>query len=179
MSDRRPSQTMLSPLTQLLKPAEAEETLTDLALRQAVTREGRVRGYALGVDARCADTCHVAWHKAVLTVLCSIWINSFAQAYSRGSVLTGMNPELCTLFYRLARLAALPVAVVFVFDGPSRPAIKWDRAVLQGEYFLATHLKEFANAFGFFEHTMSAPPQSWVEPPLMDYCRHQARRRQS
>ena len=60
MSDRWPSGTMLNPLTQLLKPAEAEETLTDLALQQAVTREGRVRGYALGVDARCAEACHVA-----------------------------------------------------------------------------------------------------------------------
>ena len=115
---------MLSLLTQLLKPAEAKETLTDLALWQAVMHEGRVRGYTLGVDARCADTRHVAWRKAVLTVLCSIWINSFAQALSRGSVLTGMNPKLRMLFYRLAWLVALSVAVVFMFDGLSRPAIK-------------------------------------------------------
>ena len=102
------------------------------------------------------------WCRAVLTIPCSIWINSLAQVhYSRGSVLAGMNPELRALFYRLARLAALPVAVMFVFDGPSRPAIKRERAVLPTEYFLATHLKEFVKAFGFFERTVSMPPRSW------------------
>ena len=48
----------------------------------------------------------------------SIWI--FQAQAGRG----GANPELRTLFYRLARLVALPVHPLFVFDGPERPAYK-------------------------------------------------------
>lgn len=48
----------------------------------------------------------------------SIWL--FQAQAGRG----GANPELRTLFYRLARLVALPVHPLFVFDGPERPAYK-------------------------------------------------------
>ncbi|KAI0733784.1 PIN domain-like protein [Fomitopsis betulina] len=41
-----------------------------------------------------------------------------------GRVRSGENPELRTLFFRLARLLRLPVHAVFVFDGPGRPIKK-------------------------------------------------------
>lgn len=69
--------------------------------------------------------------------------------------MTGPSPALRILFYRLARLASRPVSLVIVFDGPLRPGLKRGKKVLPTEYFLAQHLRAFAQAFGFFEHTVS------------------------
>ncbi|KIP01341.1 hypothetical protein PHLGIDRAFT_53692, partial [Phlebiopsis gigantea 11061_1 CR5-6] len=73
----------------------------------------------------------------------------------------GPSPALRILFYRLARLASRPVSLVIVFDGPLRPGLKRGKKVLPTEYFLAQHLRAFAQAFGFFEHT--APGEAEAE----------------
>ena len=82
-------------------------------------------------------------------------MNAVAQANARHYVLTGPAPALRTLFYRLARLASLPVALVVVFDGPLRPGVKRNTRVVKKEYYLAKDLRAFVRAFGFHEHTVS------------------------
>ncbi|KAJ7813796.1 PIN domain-like protein [Mycena olivaceomarginata] len=54
----------------------------------------------------------------------SIWMYQADRAIKHGNADAGPNPQLRILFYRAARLLSLPICVVFVFDGPARPAIK-------------------------------------------------------
>jgi len=54
----------------------------------------------------------------------SLWLKQCSIPFRYAHHQAGENPELRTLFYRLARLHRLPVAVIVVFDGDAGPPIK-------------------------------------------------------
>ena len=64
----------------------------------------------------------------------------------------GQNPELRTLFYRLAAILAMPAHVVFMFDGPGRPQVKRGKQVRGRSHWLARPFQELIDAFGFQWH---------------------------
>ncbi len=86
----------------------------------------------------------------------SIWIHEIQQTFVIGHAQAGTNPELRTLLYRLARLLAVSASVVFVFDGPGRPAFKRGRNVVPADHWLVTDFKDMATAFGFDVHQVSS-----------------------
>ncbi|KPA35518.1 flap endonuclease gen 1 [Fusarium langsethiae] len=53
----------------------------------------------------------------------------------------GTNPEIRTLFYRLARLLTCPVEPIFVFDGPYKPTIKRNKQSSRGSSFANAQAK--------------------------------------
>ena len=52
----------------------------------------------------------------------SIWLVSSQKPLKNPHAAAGENPELRILFHRLVQIASLPIAPIFVFDGPHRPA---------------------------------------------------------
>ncbi|CAE6456961.1 unnamed protein product [Rhizoctonia solani] len=85
----------------------------------------------------------------------SIWF--FHAAYGR----EGENPELRTLFFRLARLAKYTFCPLFVFDGPQRPRNKRGKTVNTRMNSLAPGMKNMISAFGFEWRT--APGEAEAE----------------
>jgi hypothetical protein len=86
----------------------------------------------------------------------SIWIyQTIAVYHNPHHVSSGANPELRTLFYKMAHLLNSCIVPVFVFDGPRRPAIKRNRRVRQGAHWLMQDLCELIDAFGFYSHQVS------------------------
>ncbi|OSD07465.1 PIN domain-like protein [Trametes coccinea BRFM310] len=79
----------------------------------------------------------------------SIWVHQLQQVFVRGHAQAGENPELRTFFYRLAMLAERPVHVVFVSDGPERPAIKRKTRVKTTPHWLLEGMQLLAEAFGY------------------------------
>lgn len=61
----------------------------------------------------------------------------------------GENPELRTLFFRLARLLRVPFLPLFVFDGPKRPSWKRGKRITGKQHWLVDGMKNIINAFGF------------------------------
>lgn len=92
---------------------------------------------------------------AILNSLNSIWAYSIMLVHSRKVTLGGPCPALRTLFYRLGRLASMPISVVVVFDGPFRPAVKRGKKVIPQERVFITQMKELIRAFGFYVHEVS------------------------
>ncbi|KAG8846462.1 hypothetical protein FRB96_001986 [Tulasnella sp. 330] len=86
--------------------------------------EGGRRGYRVGIDA-------------------SIWF--FHSQWGR----EGENPELRTMFFRMARLLEVPFLPVFVFDGPERPKFKRGKKVSGRQHWMEDGVKKMATAFGF------------------------------
>ncbi|KZP10974.1 PIN domain-like protein, partial [Athelia psychrophila] len=62
---------------------------------------------------------------------------------------TGQNAVLQAFFWRLTHLLSLPVAVLFVFDGPDRPGIKRGKQVKGTPHWMENGAKSFIEAFGF------------------------------
>ncbi|KAJ1300599.1 hypothetical protein OPQ81_002253 [Rhizoctonia solani] len=85
----------------------------------------------------------------------SIWF--FHAAYGR----EGENPELRTLFFRLARLASYTFCPLFVFDGPQRPRNKRGKTINTRMNSLAPGMKNMISAFGFEWRT--APGEAEAE----------------
>ncbi|CCO36229.1 Flap endonuclease GEN homolog 1 [Rhizoctonia solani AG-1 IB] len=85
----------------------------------------------------------------------SIWF--FHAAYGR----EGENPELRTLFFRLARLASYTFCPLFVFDGPQRPRHKRGKTINTRMNSLAPGMKNMIAAFGFEWRT--APGEAEAE----------------
>jgi Holliday junction resolvase YEN1 len=98
-------------------------------------------------------------YSSLLIIKLSIWLyQTQAIFFRRGfHAQAGENPELCVLFYRLARLVKLPVTAIFVFDGPKRPAIKRGKRVKSMPHWLTRGFKELIAAFGFHSHMVRAP----------------------
>ncbi|KAJ6495859.1 PIN domain-like protein, partial [Mycena vulgaris] len=72
------------------------------------------------------------------------------------------NGALETLFYQLCNLQEAPVTLLFVFDGPGRPAVKRGiRRVRNNPHVLTAHLKELLTAFGY--HFYTAPGEAEAE----------------
>ncbi|QRV85302.1 XPG i-region domain-containing protein [Ceratobasidium sp. AG-Ba] len=85
----------------------------------------------------------------------SIWF--FHAAYGR----EGENPELRTLFFRLAKLATFTFCPLFVFDGPQRPKTKRGKTINTKMNSLAPGMKNMISAFGFEWRT--APGEAEAE----------------
>ncbi|KAI0776325.1 PIN domain-like protein, partial [Trametes elegans] len=79
----------------------------------------------------------------------SIWMRQLQQTFATGHAQSGENPELRTLFYRLAMLAEHPIHLIFVADSPLRPRIKRGKQVKTTLHWLAEGMRHFVNAFGF------------------------------
>ncbi|OBZ74120.1 Flap endonuclease GEN 1 [Grifola frondosa] len=91
----------------------------------------------------------------------SIWLYQCQQTFAIGHAQSGKNPELRLIFFRLARLFRLPIIPIFVFDGPSRPALKRGKKVLPLEHWLSQGARHFIDAFGF--EWMMAPAEAEAE----------------
>lgn len=88
----------------------------------------------------------------------SIWL--FQAQAAQG----GANPELRALFYRLARLVALPVHPIFVFDGPGRPGYKRGKLIARNGSAGGRTIrsaKRLIELFGF--HCHDAPGEAEAE----------------
>jgi Holliday junction resolvase YEN1 len=77
------------------------------------------------------------------------------RAIKHGNADAGRNPQLRILFYRAARLLSLPICVVFVFDGPARPAIKRGTKVLTHGHWLTGSFQKLIEAFGYHWYMVS------------------------
>lgn len=53
------------------------------------------------------------------------------------------------VFHRMLKLAALPISVVFVQDGPERPALKRGIEVRASDHFMVDAMEDLATALGF------------------------------
>ncbi|KAF9226136.1 hypothetical protein BS17DRAFT_776724 [Gyrodon lividus] len=71
----------------------------------------------------------------------STWMHLVCPVFCYHHAGAGQNPELCTLFYRLAAISVILAHVVFIFDGLEQPKVKW------GKQFC-----ELLDAFGFRWH---------------------------
>ncbi|CAE6442612.1 unnamed protein product [Rhizoctonia solani] len=91
----------------------------------------------------------------------SIWF--FHAAYGR----EGENPELRTLFFRLARLANYTFCPLFVFDGPQRPRNKRGKTINTRMNSLAPGMKNMIAAFGFEWRT--APGEAEAELAYLNH----------
>jgi Holliday junction resolvase YEN1 len=66
----------------------------------------------------------------------------------------GENPELRSLFYKLANLLRYPIMPIFVFDGSRRAANKRGVLVITKPHWLVKPLKEMLDLFGFLHYTV-------------------------
>jgi holliday junction resolvase YEN1 len=71
------------------------------------------------------------------------------STFSHNHAQFGQNPELRTLFYRLAGLLCYCADFVFVFDGPHRASIKRGKKVKTTPHWLTSGMQEMLTAFGF------------------------------
>ncbi|KIJ23865.1 hypothetical protein M422DRAFT_72490 [Sphaerobolus stellatus SS14] len=123
-------------LWDILRPAGENFSLARLAVESGFLDNKKHRGYRIGIDA-------------------SIW---FFHALGGRE---GENPELRTIFFRCARLAAMPYHPIFVFDGPKRPKIKRGKAVGGGQHWMVNSLRTVLEAFGF--ECRTAPGEAEAE----------------
>ncbi|CDO74615.1 hypothetical protein BN946_scf184325.g2 [Trametes cinnabarina] len=79
----------------------------------------------------------------------SIWVQQLQQVFVKGHAQAGENPELRHFYYRLAMLAERPLHVVFVADGPARPAVKRKKQVKTNPHWLLEGMQSLAEAFGY------------------------------
>ncbi|KAJ2989265.1 hypothetical protein NUW54_g8841 [Trametes sanguinea] len=79
----------------------------------------------------------------------SIWVQQLQQVFVKAHAQAGENPELRMFFYRLAMLAERPVHLVFVADGPSRPAIKRKTRVKTAPHWMLDGMQRLVEAFGY------------------------------
>ncbi|KAG8994343.1 hypothetical protein FRB93_001599 [Tulasnella sp. JGI-2019a] len=112
-------------LWDILLPAGQTRSMVHLTVVDGFEKnEGGRRGYRVGIDA-------------------SIWF--FHSQWGR----EGENPELRTMFFRMARLLEVPFLPVFVFDGPERPKVKRGKKVSRRQHWMEDGVKKMATAFGF------------------------------
>ncbi|KAH9840013.1 PIN domain-like protein [Rhodofomes roseus] len=135
-------------LWEVLQPASTQESIEDYFMREGIVRRQRgERVYRLGIDT-------------------SIWFHQVQNTFAVGHAQSGENPELRTLFYRLARLLRLHVHAIFVFDGPDRPAEKRGRRVVPAGHWMVEAMKGFIDAFGYAYWT--APGEAEAELALFN-----------
>ncbi|KAF8816797.1 PIN domain-like protein [Phlegmacium glaucopus] len=91
----------------------------------------------------------------------SVWMNEAQMAIgcAKGPrTQAGENPVLQILFFHLCQLLALPVILIFVFDGNNWPSIKRGVKVKGKAHWLTGRLQHFIEAFGF--HWYTAPGEA-------------------
>ncbi|KAG8936112.1 hypothetical protein FRC02_004430 [Tulasnella sp. 418] len=115
----------ISGLWDILRPASEQVSLVKLAVEEGFQKNASgKRGFRVGIDA-------------------SIWF--YHATYGR----EGENPELRTLFFRLARLLQDPFLPLFVFDGPERPEFKRGKRISGKGNWMENGMKNLIDAFGF------------------------------
>jgi holliday junction resolvase YEN1 len=82
-------------------------------------------------------------------LLPSIWLVECQIPFRRHHAQHGANPELRTLFFRLARYLQFPVTLIFIFDGEGRPPVKRGKKVIKTDHWLSTRVQEMLTLFGF------------------------------
>ncbi|KII93125.1 hypothetical protein PLICRDRAFT_66197, partial [Plicaturopsis crispa FD-325 SS-3] len=78
-----------------------------------------------------------------------LWIARAQHGVHHASAQAGLNPEMRSIFTRLARLYQAPVTPIFVFDGPDRPPIKRGKRVSTQPNWMNPAVKELLRGFGF------------------------------
>ncbi|KAN0127776.1 hypothetical protein V8E53_014389 [Lactarius tabidus] len=112
-------------LWDILRPSGTLWSLTHIAVIDGFeANPAKLHGLRIGVDA-------------------SIWF--FHAAHGR----EGENPELCTLFFRCAKLVSAPFLPLFIFDGPKRPKVKRGKRISGEKHWLVDSMKGVIQAFGF------------------------------
>ncbi|KAH9842315.1 PIN domain-like protein, partial [Rhodofomes roseus] len=96
----------------------------------------------------------------------SIWLYQVQNTFAVGHAQSGENPELRTLFFRLARLLRLLVHATFVFDGQDRPPKKRGKKVIKTSHWMVAAMKQFIDAFGY--DWWMAPGEAEAELALMN-----------
>ncbi|KAL0957450.1 hypothetical protein HGRIS_001247 [Hohenbuehelia grisea] len=127
------------------------DPLTEYAMEQGFMANKRGdHMYRIGVDA-------------------SIWLNRAQTKFLKHHYQAGENPELHLLFSWLTHLLKSPLIVVFVFDGPHRPANKRKKSVKQKPHYLtdrfATLLKpsgSTATIAGFLDAVVTGDSDVFV-----------------
>lgn len=92
----------------------------------------------------------------------SIWLNQTQSIFHVPGMhyQAGENPELRSLFYRLARFRKLPIHLVFVFDGEHRPSIKRGVNVCTKAHALTSSFQELIEQYGYSFHTAPAEAEA-------------------
>lgn len=86
----------------------------------------------------------------------SVWFEELQRTTGLHiNVNTGQNAVLQGLFWRLSHLLSIPVAVVFVFDGPNRPEVKRGKVVRGTPHWMSAGAQSLIKAFGFQHMTVS------------------------
>ena len=141
-----------SPFSKKLFEPIAEESL----LKQFAFSEGFLKNprenhtLVVGVDVRCVS---LTIARSSCSRICSIWIyQSISVYHNPNHVSSGQNPEIRTLFYKLARLLGTCTVPVFVFDGACRPSSKRGHLVRSFPHWLTDDLQALIDAFGFYSH---------------------------
>ena len=75
-----------------------------------------------------------------------------AVFYKPTHLQAGQNPELKTLFFKLAQMLNSCAVPIFVFDGPDQPLVKRDHEVRVMPPWLKMDFERLIDAFGFFSH---------------------------
>ncbi|KAF8067581.1 PIN domain-like protein [Lyophyllum atratum] len=138
----------ISGLWKLLNKTMQTRTLTQLAVSEGFEINHRGEGTIyLGLDA-------------------SLLLNraQWAAYHQKGrgiNMQAGENLPLQILFFQICRFVALPVKIVFVFDGPNRPANKRGRKVKAIPHALMGAYTQLIKDAGF--HAYTAPGEAEAE----------------
>ncbi|KAF7965283.1 hypothetical protein HWV62_44687 [Athelia sp. TMB] len=117
-------------LWDILAPAARVENLAELVIREGFALK-EDRTFCMGIDI-------------------SVWLEALQRtAGLHISVNTGQNAVLKAFFWRLTHLLSLPLAIIFVFDGPDRPKLKRGKQVKGTPHWMETATKALIEAFGF------------------------------
>ncbi|THU80442.1 PIN domain-like protein [Dendrothele bispora CBS 962.96] len=108
----------------------------------------------------------------VIGVDASIWFFQIQAALSARGLHSqlGSNPELATFFYKLSFFLSLPISLVFVLDGPQRPAIKQGKTVHSVPHWMIHSVRELVTAFGY--HIHQAPGEAEAELGNLNHIGH-------
>lgn len=135
-------------LWELLEPAATEVSITALALADRYHGAAPHVPYVIGVDA-------------------SGWFEQCQQqTWYRANPRSGQNPPLRSFIFRLARLARLPVHIVFCYDGSGRPSVKRGKQVVMSPHWMTRSTQRVLDAFGIPWFT--APGEAEAQLALMN-----------
>jgi len=129
-------------LWERLKPIAEVGVLENFCMSEGVQKVGRP--LVIGIDI-------------------SLWLFAVQSLFHVNHVGAGPEPELRTLFFKLALLMSLPIVPVFLFDGPKRPSIKRGKKVIQKDKkdnWLEKRVKDFIVAHGLSWYTAAGEAEA-------------------
>ncbi|KAK0548264.1 hypothetical protein OC845_003663 [Tilletia horrida] len=151
-----------------LDAAAAETTLEVLSL-SAFLHDGKQ--LLAGSGPSSLGKAGAAKRHLVLGIDASIWL---FHAMTMTKTAGGHSGEVRMLFFRLAKLHALPIIPIFVFDGPKRPSWKRSKqrpASLSNSRYSFPHQRDFEHLihiFGFAVHFAPAEAEAQLAKMNMD-----------